>query len=677
MNYDLSKVHYNKNDKICVICHKKDKNGIEHGEFWITPSNLKYGYGCPKCKKEKLSALKSMTQEEFISKAKEKHGDKYDYSKVEYKGSQEKVCIICPKHGEFWQIATEHLQGCGCPKCAGVKKPSTQEFIEKAKKIHGNKYDYSKVTYVNNRTKVCIICQIHGEFWQTPKNHLHGQGCNKCAIEYKGNKRKSTTEEFIEKAKKIHGDKYDYSKVKYKNMTSKVTITCPVHGDFEQVAGYHLSGNGCPKCAGNEAYTTQEFIRRAKEIHGDKYDYSKTVYKNANTRVCIICPIHGEFWQIPRIHLHTNGCSKCGVAKRTADKTYSTTMFIQKAQEIHGNKYDYSKVNYTQSNGKVCIICPKHGEFWQVATEHLQGCGCPKCAVRQSKPEDEIVNYIKSINENINIIQREHTILNRKEIDIYLPDYKIGIEYDGLVWHSEKYLNHKNYHLNKTEECNKQGIRLIHIFEDEWLFKKDIVKSRLKAILGETKERIFARKCTIKSVDAKTSMKFLDKNHIQGRCKAKYHIGLYYNNELISLMTFGKIRQMKKYNNDYDNTWELLRFCNKQNTSVVGGASKLLKYFTEIVHPHKIISYADKRWSNGNLYEKLGFTHTHDSKPNYFYVIGNHRENRFKYRKGELVKKGFSSEKSEHEIMLENKIYRIYDCGTMVFEKIFILNNLL
>lgn len=671
-NYDLSKAQYNKNNKICVICHKKDKNGVEHGEFWITPSNLKYGYGCPKCKGEKISELKSITQEEFIRKAREVHGDKYDYSKVEYKNSQGKICIVCPEHGEFWQIATQHIQGCGCPKCAGVHKSSTEEFIEKAKQIHDDKYDYSKVNYINNHTKVCIICPEHGEFWQTPKNHLKGQGCNQCAIEYRGNKLKNTIEKFIEKARKIHGNKYDYSKVEYKNSISKIHIICPIHGEFEQVAAYHLSGNGCPKCANNTAYTTEEFIKRAKEKHGDKYDYSKTNYINAYTKVCIICPEHGEFWQTPRDHLHTNGCKECGITKRIENRTYSIQNFINKAKEVHGDKYDYSKVEYTKSNEKICIICPKHGEFWQIAADHLQGCGCPKCSVRQSKAEDEIVSFIQSLNKNINIIQREHKILEGKEIDIYLPDYKIGIEYNGLVWHNEKYINDKYYHLIKTEECNKKGIRLIHIFEDEWLFKKDIIKSRLSSILNEIKNKIYARKCEIKIVDSKISMQFLQNNHIQGKCKAKYHFGLYYNNELVSLMTFGKTRQMKKYNDDYDNTWELLRFCNKLNTSVVGGASKLLKYFINIAHPHKIISYADKRWSDGNLYEKLGFIHTHDSKPNYFYVIGQHRENRFKYRKGELVKKGFSSDKSEHEIMKEQGFYRIYDCGTMVYEKIFI-----
>ena len=133
-------------------------------------------------------------------------------------------------------------------------------------------------------------------------------------------------------------------------------------------------------------------------------------------------------------------------------------------------------------------------------------------------------------------------------------------------------------------------------------------------------------------------------------------------------MTFGYTRQQRKYNKDYNNTYELLRFCNKLNTNVIGGASKLLKHFIDDIKPNEIITYADKRWSIGNLYETLGFVHTHDSRPNYFYTFGQKRENRFKYRKGQLIKQGFDKEKSEHEIMLERGIYRIYDCGTMVYK---------
>ena len=185
---------------------------------------------------------KKLTTEEFIKRAKEIHGDKYDYSKVEYKGNHAKVCIICPEHGEFWQRACSHLRGIGCAKCGGVGKSNTDEFIEKAKEIHGDKYDYSKVEYINNQTKVCIICPEHGEFWQTPNCHLKGKGCIKCS-----NTKKYTINDFIKKSYKIHGNKYDYSKVEYVNAHTKVCIICPEHGEFWQTPDNHYRW-GCLHC---------------------------------------------------------------------------------------------------------------------------------------------------------------------------------------------------------------------------------------------------------------------------------------------------------------------------------------------------------------------------------------------------------------------------------------------
>ena len=190
--------------------------------------------------------MKKLTKEEFVKKAQEVHGDYYDYSKVEYKNNSTKVIIICPKHGEFEQRPSKHLSGQGCSKCSGHYKRNTEEFIKEASILHNNKYDYSKVNFVDTHTKVCIICPEHGEFWQTPHMHLgtRHQGCPKC-----GGTSKLTTEEFIEKAKKVHGDKYDYSKTKYISNAEKVCIICPEHGEFWQKANDHLSGEkGCPQC---------------------------------------------------------------------------------------------------------------------------------------------------------------------------------------------------------------------------------------------------------------------------------------------------------------------------------------------------------------------------------------------------------------------------------------------
>ena len=190
-----------------------------------------------------------------------------------------------------------------------MKKLTTEEFIERARKVHGDKYDYSKVDYKGKDIKVCIICPIHGEFWQTPHNHINGSKCPKCV-----GKHRYTTEEWIEEARKVHGDKYNYSKVIYNGAFEKVCIICPIHGEFWTKANNHLNGDGCKKCYHDkERMTIEEFIKRSREIHGDKYDYSKTDLNNRDEKgkVCIICPIHGEFWQTPHSHLTRRGCPFC------------------------------------------------------------------------------------------------------------------------------------------------------------------------------------------------------------------------------------------------------------------------------------------------------------------------------------------------------------------------------
>lgn len=195
-------------------------------------------------------------------------------------------------------------------------KYNTESFIRRAREIHGDKYDYSKVEYVDQKTKVCIICKTHGEFWLRPAHHINKgsnqRGCPKCGdIERRKNTRKDN-KWFVEKAKQIHGDRYDYSKTEYVHSMSGVCITCQIHGDFWMPPHRHLQGHGCPKCGGKETLTTSSFIERAKMIHGDRYDYSESEYvAGGHSKIKIICPVHGEFWQYPHQHLQGRGCPHC------------------------------------------------------------------------------------------------------------------------------------------------------------------------------------------------------------------------------------------------------------------------------------------------------------------------------------------------------------------------------
>jgi hypothetical protein len=593
----------------------------------------------------------------FLDKCKNVHGNKYDYSLVNYVNNKTKVVIICPTHGEFEQTPDKHINSKqGCPKCSNTYKLTKKDFIDRSNKIHNNTYVYSNVNYINANTKVNITCQKHGVFKQRPSAHINGNGCPKCIGKNK------TNEEVIKEFIDIHGNKYNYSKVNYINTITPLKIICPIHGEFEQTYNTHKKGHGCPNCVGRNK-TTEEFIKECNIIHKNKYDYSLTNYTKSSDKIKIICPIHGVFTQTASTHLIGGGCQKCKGLSIIEKKTKTTEQFIVEAKLIHGDKYNYSLVDYNNAKTPVKIICPTHGEFEQTPEVHLTGSGCQKCGFKYNYNQNLLIDFIEQL--NIKTINNTKKIISPLELDIYIPSHNIAIEYNGLYWHSELY-KPSNYHLNKTELCQKNQIKLIHIFEDEWLYKQEIVKSRLKNILGLTEYKIYARKCEIKEVSPKDCKLFLDNNHIQGNVNSSIKIGLYYNNELVSIMTFGKGRIAL---GGKSNQYELLRFCNKINTIVIGGADKLLKHFIKTYQPKEIISYADRRWSTGDLYDKLGFNKSHISQPNYWYIINNRREYRFGYRKSILIKKGFDVNKTEHQIMFDRKIYRIYDCGTIAYKK--------
>lgn len=352
-------------------------------------------------------------------------------------------------------------------------KKSNEQFIEEAKIKHNFKYDYSKTQYVNKREKVCITCPIHGEFWQEASSHLKGCGCPKCGKESSQKRQSLNIEQFIERAKKVHGDKYDYSKTEYINSSTKVCIICPIHGEFWQRPTEHLRGRGCKKCGDlsvgikNSKITTDEFIKRAKIIHGDKYDYSKTEYTSPRKKICIIDKEFGEFWMMPYAHLNGQGCPSRKGEKISKANSKSKEKFIEQAKKVHGDKYDYSKVDYKGVFEKVCIICPTHGEFWQRPSDHIQGIGCPIC--KSSHLEMEIKNWLD--NNNVEYVyQYRNKIFGLQSLDFYLPQYKIAIECQGeqhfrpvkYFGGIREYNKVKKLDKIKREICDKNGIRLIY-----------------------------------------------------------------------------------------------------------------------------------------------------------------------------------------------------------------------
>lgn len=257
-----------------------------------------------------------------------------------------------------------------------MRKLTTEEFIINSNKVHNNFYDYSLTEYKNSKIKVKIICPKHGVFKQATNNHKKGHGCTTCAVDKIIKLKSSTTEIFIKRAQETHGNMYSYLKSKYVKNNKNLIITCLFHGDFEQRPSSHIRGNGCRKCHLNKITNkTTDFIKSAKIVHKNRYDYSKSIYVNSRKEIEIICTTHGLFLQRSDSHLKGYGCRKC-----TYDNiSKNTEQFIEKAKKIHGNKYDYSKVDYKGSFEKVIITCRIHGDFEQLASAHKQKHGCPKC----------------------------------------------------------------------------------------------------------------------------------------------------------------------------------------------------------------------------------------------------------------------------------------------------------
>lgn len=427
--------------------------------------------------------------------------------------------------------------------------------------------------------------------------------------------------------------------------------------------------------------TKNKAIKTCKEKYGVNHNSQSKIIKERKKQLCLSKHnVENYFQTIEFKKKSKNTClCKFGVEHTSKSEEIRNKQLKTKKKNILKKYSDLLELNEKNLEIKDNLLkirnyCIIHNEFeisinnlhqrWYKYNKNI----CTKCnpiSENSSIKENEIRDFI---NNELNLYT-EKFYVNNKEIDIYLPEHKLGIEFNGLYWHSSIY-KEKNYHLNKTEECENNGIQLLHIFEDEWINKKEIVKSIIKSKLNIFDRKIYARKCEIKEInDNKLIRKFLNENHLQGFIGAKYKIGLFYENELVSLMTFGKLRKALGNKNNSSDEYEMLRFCNKHNTQIIGGASKLLKYFIRNYHPKSILTFADRRYSNGNLYKKLGFNFEKITQPNYWYFKTHEykRYHRYTFRKDVLIKEGYDSNKTELEIMSERGYNSIYDCGNIKY----------
>ena len=550
---------------------------------------------------------------------------------------------------------------------------TTKEFIERAKEIHGNKYDYSKTNFITTKIKVIIICKKHGLFEQLPSSHLYTKnGCKKCGCSY-------TLEKFIELSNKVHGNKYDYSKVKYVDSKTKVDIICPIHGLFKQIPTSHTTGKECYKCGvvARSKFRLKDlsyFIEQARKIHKDKYFYTKSKYLGATKSIKITCPKHGDFTTLARDHINNNsGCPKCGNNDKSKALLKTTEYFIKRAKEVHKNKYSYKNANYKGAANLIKITCPTHGEFNQLAGDHLNGHGCSKCHSTISKNESALAEWLTEQGESVKTSVRNKIRSNITsyplELDIYLPSHKLAIEYNGVYWHNEERKG-RMYHQDKTRLCYEKGIRLLQFWDHDVKNKGLIVQSIIMQALGRSPIRIYARNCTVENVSSKESSKFFERNHLKGNAGSSIRIGLYFNDQkygkrLVSCMTFAK----PKFSKSHD--WEIIRFASRKNYSIIGAASRLYTNFIRSYSPNSIMTYADLMTGTGNVYTEIGMKQCGITKPGYSWVHEKSILSRYscqKHRLPKLLNEEFRSNLSEVQNMERIGAYRIYDAGNAKFE---------
>lgn len=611
--------------------------------------------------------MRKLTNEEFIAKALSRARRPIDLSQFEYSGSAGKGTAICPVHGPFQISANALMNQIGCAKCfeasRGQSKKLTQQgFVKRAVEVHGGRYDYSKSFYSGAREKLTITCKVHGDFEQVASSHLDGKGCPKCRNAATGDRWRMNPDEFLSRCREVHGEKYDLSKVTYFGMARPIEVICRTHGSFFPSAGNFTGlGSGCPTCAreatGLKSRKPLEYyVKKARVKHGDKFSYTGVTYRGASAYLSIICPEHGEFEQLAQSHVKGVGCAKCSF------QMWDKTTFVALANAVHSGKYSYNNARYSKALETTEITCPAHGPFWQTPNSHVNdSAGCPRCAnVGPSVGQLEIAEFLRKRTE---VVLEKRLSESNRRLDIFLPEYNLAVEYHGLVWHSTKFSTEPKKDFIKHQLASSEGIRTIHIYEDEWKFKKGIVERTLLSAIKKL-PRIGARETEVKEVGVEEASVFFNKNHLQGAPNSSVFLGLYLSGDLVSCMSFGVARSVRR--NVDRQLWELQRYASV--CTVVGGATKLLSRFIRLGLCHTIISYSDTRLFSGKMYEKLGFTLEHETKPDYCYVsssVSDGRLHKSKFQRKHLAKrlKVFDPSKSEAQNCFDNGWYQLFDCG--------------
>jgi len=453
---------------------------------------------------------------------------------------------------------------------------------------------------------------------------------------------------------------YELLSKDYINARTPLSVKCDKGHIYTPTFDNFSKGHYCSYCNKNGKITIDMLNCVLKSLKYTPVDISN--FKNSKFKILVKCD-KGHVYKTSWGSLNCGSrCPKCTGGVRLPYDDIN--------EKISAVGYKLISKTYKNANTKLEIECDKGHRYFGIYSNFYQGHRCPKCT--GSNTEQELKEFFTSL--EMTFLENDKKLISPHELDIVFPDKKIAVEYCGLVFHGELLFGRKNkrktYHLNKLERCTDIGYKLITIFSDEWLTKKDIVKDRLKHIILKSSERIYARKCVISEITSKQASEFVDRHHIQGYTGSRVKLGAFYDNRLVAVMTFAS-GSISKGESNVKNTWELSRFCVSDN--VIGIAGKLLEHFKKNYEWDNIFSYADRRWSDGNLYRTIGFDFKHNTSPNYWYFKEEtKRHHRFNFRKDKIKHLG-NGEQTEWEIMQEQGWNRIWDCGSMKFEMVKIL----
>lgn len=542
-------------------------------------------------------------------------------------------------------------------------------------------YDISQVTaYEGTQSKVSLHCNRHNHsFEQSVQSILYSNrggrprvGCQYCSGKV------AHVDDFIAKAKSIHADFYDYSQVDLSGGTnSNLTIVCPLHGEFTQRGDSHLQGSRCPQCVNAEkSYDKYTWLQEvaARNPHYSNIDYSQAVYA-VGKPITLLCKVCGHQWQV-QASSHVcdgTGCPECGRESTARHLRLPWEEFVQRGKSTFKLKDGSPQFRYkrpeqwlgSKRTPYVDLFCRLHNVKCKTGVDaHLRGAtACPKCAQLQvSRPHRAICGVLDSL--GIKYVINDRKVLGGLELDIWVPQHKLGIEINGLYFHRSLEDCSVNRHSNKYKLACKKGITLLQFWDTEVQSQLGVIKSMLKHRLGMSK-RIYARQCVVQEISASDAGAFLNLNHMQGKVGAKVRLGLYYKGRLAGVGLFSP----PKFNPHAD--WELLRWCNHRNISVVGGASKVLAHFVEHYKPELIVSYSDNRYTDGNLYSTIGFELDSCTRSDYVYVCPTTgtQVSRAKARRTQLAQwlDSFDPSLSEYANMTQAGFYKLKDCGRKVW----------